>query len=102
MGSANRDGDVFESPDDYLIDRPRNRHLSFGYGIHFCIGAPLARMEARIAMQSLLTRAQDRFARRRPHATCRLASFAGFRRVVDLPQRLTFENVHAHRSVVPC
>lgn len=58
MGSANRDTDVFESPDDYLIDRPRNRHLSFGYGIHFCIGAPLARMEARIAMQRLLARAR--------------------------------------------
>jgi cytochrome P450 len=57
MGSANRDAAVFDAPNEYLIDRTRGRHLSFGYGIHFCIGAPLARIEARIAMRALLARA---------------------------------------------
>jgi cytochrome P450 len=58
MGSANRDASVFDAPDEYLLDRTRGRHLSFGYGIHFCIGAPLARIEARLAMRALLSRSQ--------------------------------------------
>ena len=57
MGSANRDTAVFDAPDEFLLDRVRGRHLSFGYGIHFCIGAPLARIEARFAMRALLERA---------------------------------------------
>lgn len=57
MGSANRDTAVFDTPDEFLLDRARGRHLSFGYGIHFCIGAPLARIEARFAMRALLERA---------------------------------------------
>ena len=56
IGSANRDGDVFDGPDELLLDRAPNRHLSFGYGIHFCLGAALARMEGRIGLEETLRR----------------------------------------------
>lgn len=56
--SANRDDQVFDSPDRFLPDRPNNRQMAFGHGIHYCIGAPIARLEARIVLNMLL----DRFA----------------------------------------
>jgi cytochrome P450 len=59
IGSANRDETVFASPDRLDITREPNKHLSFGYGIHFCLGAPLARMEAQIAINTLLKRAPN-------------------------------------------
>lgn len=56
IGSANRDGDQFPHPDRFDIGRAPNRHLAFGHGIHFCLGAPLARMESRIALSLMLQR----------------------------------------------
>jgi len=56
MGSANRDENEYEHPDQFRLDRGRSLHHTFGHGIHFCIGAPLGRMEARFAMESLLQR----------------------------------------------
>jgi hypothetical protein len=55
-GSANRDESVFANADEYTPDRPLTRHLSFGEGIHFCLGAPLGRLEARIALEEILRR----------------------------------------------
>jgi cytochrome P450 PksS len=56
IGSANRDETVFDKPNELHITRDPNKHLSFGQGIHFCLGAPLARMEAQIAFTTLLRR----------------------------------------------
>jgi cytochrome P450 len=53
---ANRDPEVFEHPDDVVIDRERNRHIAFGVGIHRCAGSNLARMEMRVAIEELLKR----------------------------------------------
>jgi cytochrome P450 len=56
IGSANRDERIFNNPDQLDITREPNKHLSFGHGIHFCLGAPLARLEAEIAISTLLRR----------------------------------------------
>ena len=59
IGSANRDPQVFENPDTFDITRPSPPHLTFGGPIHYCLGAPLARMESEVALLTILSRFPD-------------------------------------------
>jgi pimeloyl-[acyl-carrier protein] synthase len=71
LAAGNRDPAAFPSPDAFDVGRSPNRHLAFGLGAHFCIGAPLARMEGRIALTSLF----DRFPGLRPAARSALPAW---------------------------
>jgi cytochrome P450 len=59
IGSANRDETVFERPDEFDVTRPSPHHLTFGGAIHHCLGAPLARMEAEVAVATMMSRYPD-------------------------------------------
>lgn len=56
LGSANRDERAFEEGDTFVPDRAPTQHMGFGNGTHYCLGAPLARLEARVALSELLSR----------------------------------------------
>ena len=56
IGAANHDPEVFVEPDRLDIGRNPNPHVAFGFGTHFCMGAPLARLEGEIAFRDLATR----------------------------------------------
>jgi len=59
LASGNRDPDQFDQPDRFDVGRTPNNHLGFGFGIHHCLGAPLARMETQVALSTLVRRAPD-------------------------------------------
>ncbi|HEY6286266.1 MAG TPA: cytochrome P450 [Ktedonobacteraceae bacterium] len=56
LGSANRDANFFDNPDSLDITRENNKHLAFGLGAHYCLGAPLSRLEGQIAISTLIRR----------------------------------------------
>ena len=57
LASANHDPGQFDDPERFDVGRSPNNHLGFGFGIHHCLGAPLARMETQVALTSLVRRA---------------------------------------------
>ncbi len=56
IGSANRDANYFDNPDSLDLTRENNKHLAFGQGVHYCLGAPLSRLEGQIAISTLVQR----------------------------------------------
>src|SRR5262249_29770028 len=88
LSSANRDETVFTNPDRLDITRDPNRHLAFGLGMHYCLGAPLARMEGAVAFNALLARFPDLQLAIDPKAVRWRPSIAGFRGLMELPVHL--------------
>lgn len=78
MGSANRDEAQFPSADQLDLTRRENRHLSFGMGAHYCVGAALGRMEAEIALGALLRRFPSLRPSAEPPARIRSATLRGY------------------------
>ena len=83
IGSANRDQAQFDRPDEFVVDRTPNPHLSFGNGIHFCLGAPLARLESEIVLSAVLKRLPN--LRIDPNATLEFIPSMGVHGVKFLP-----------------
>ncbi len=82
QASANRDGEQFPEPERFDITRTPNRHLAFGHGIHFCIGAPLSRMEASIALPMIIEQLPDlRLIRQEPLPLFEGRFLFGFKRL---------------------
>ena len=90
--SANRDETVFAAADELDLTRTDNRHLALGFGLHYCLGATLGRLETRIALGALLQRFPDlHLAVPRDQVRWRQAN--GLRGVISLPVALGRDNV---------
>jgi cytochrome P450 len=87
LGSANRDEKAFDRPEGFDPERRPNPHLSFGFGAHYCLGANLARLETRVALEALLGRT-GRLELAADPATLPLHPSPVFRAVTRLPMRL--------------
>jgi cytochrome P450 len=85
LGAANHDPDQFADPDTLDLTRTDNPHLSFGHGVHFCLGAALARLETQTAIGALLRHFPDFTGD--PYPTCYRRSMV-LRGVTALPLRL--------------
>lgn len=83
MGSANRDETQFDRPDEFIVDRNPNPHLAFGNGIHFCLGAPLARLEGKVVLGAVLERLPN--LRIDPNAPLEFIPSTGVHGVKSLP-----------------
>ncbi len=87
LGSANRDPDRFDQPDTLDITRPKPANLAFGRGIHYCLGAPLARLEGKIALEVLMESFTDiRFGDRKP-VYCRSTVLRGLQHLDIIVER---------------
>lgn len=87
LGAANFDPAVFENPESFDIQRSPNKHLSFGHGVHFCLGAALARMETQIALRVLWERYPS-IKLAVPADQLRLVAMPGWHRYQGLPVKL--------------
>jgi cytochrome P450 len=85
--SANRDGERFEEPDEFLLERKPNRHMSFGYGVHRCLGSHLARKEFEVFFQEVFRRMPDyKIDRERTHTYPDVGLMFGFQ---EMPATFT-------------
>ena len=101
-GSANRDQRRFDEPDAFLLGRDPNPHLSFGHGVHFCLGAHLARLEIRVALEEVLSSVES-FTLAAPPQWTRSNRHTGIRHLpLRLRKRTTTnaEGQHGAASVV--
>lgn len=88
FGSANRDERVFDEPDRFVVDRAPNDHLTFGWGVHFCMGAHLARAEVVSLFGQILDRGTD-IRLTAPPERLEASMFAGIKRMPAVVRRTT-------------